>query len=47
MKHLSSEYHTKYIIAYQKNIEGIKQLDNYLGVLRLYKQTIYQKQIVI
>ena len=27
MKHLSSEYHTKFIIAYQKNIEGIKQSD--------------------
>ena len=27
MKHHSSEYHKKCIIAYQKNIEGIKQLD--------------------
>ena len=26
MKHISSEYHKKCIIAYQKNIEGIKQL---------------------
>ena len=27
MKHLSYEYHKKCIIAYEKNIEGIKQLD--------------------
>ena len=26
--HLSSEYHKKCIIAYQKNSEGIKQSDN-------------------
>ena len=28
MKHLSSEYHNKFIIAYQKNSEGVKQSDN-------------------
>ena len=28
MKHLSSEYHKKCIIAYQINIEGIQQSDN-------------------
>ena len=27
MKHLSSEYHKQFIIAYQKNIEGIKKSD--------------------
>ena len=27
MKHLSSEYHNKIIIAYLKKIEGIKQSD--------------------
>ena len=27
MKHLSSEYHNKFIIAYLQNIEGIKQSD--------------------
>ena len=28
MKHLISEYHIKYIIAYQKKSEWIKQSDN-------------------
>ena len=27
MKHLSSEYHNKFIIAHLKKIEGIKQSD--------------------
>ena len=27
MNHLSTEYHNKFIIAYEKNIEGIKQLN--------------------
>ena len=36
MNHLSSEYHTKFIIAYQKKIEWI--IHHY--------QTIYQMQIV-
>ena len=27
MKHLSSEYHKKCIITYQKYIEGVKQSD--------------------
>ena len=27
MNHLSSEYHNKFIIAYEKNIEGIKKLN--------------------
>ena len=28
MKHLSYEYHNKFIITYQKKIEGIKQSDD-------------------
>ena len=34
MKHLSSEYHNKCIIAYQKKIEGIQQSGNCLLITK-------------
>ena len=45
MKHLSSEYHKKCIIAYQKEIEGVKQSDktsqaNY--ILKEYSELPYK-----
>ena len=42
MKHLSSEYHKKSIIAYQKKIEGIKKSDK-----TQLADYIYQRQIMI